>query len=104
MSKNLVGIKKGDSNIKIVSTLQHRELLDANTTVMYNLDTNHALPESYNGLGYMNLISMIFEIQILLHDFKKEQSKKPADINLLFIEEPEAHTHPQMQYIFIEKY
>ncbi len=100
--KQFGGIKKDDSNIKIVSTLQHRELLDANTTVMYDLDESHALPESYNGLGYMNLISMIFEIKILLHDFQKEQSTKPADINLLFIEEPEAHTHPQMQYIFIE--
>jgi len=38
----------------------------------------------------------------LIHEFKKELSEKPADINLLFIEEPEAHTHPQMQYIFIE--
>jgi len=100
--KQFGGIKSGDSTIKIISTLQHRELLDGNTTVMYSINNNHNLPENYNGLGYMNLISMIFEIKILLHEFKKELSEKPADINLLFIEEPEAHTHPQMQYIFIE--
>jgi len=96
------GVKLDDSIIKIISTLQHKELLDSNTTVMYSLDKSHELPESYNGLGYMNLISMIFEIKILLNEFKRELSAKPADINLLFIEEPEAHTHPQMQYIFIE--
>ena len=96
------GIKLDDSIIKIISTLQHKELLDSNTTVMYSLDEAHELPESYNGLGYMNLISMIFEIKILLNEFKRELSEKPSDINLLFIEEPEAHTHPQMQYIFIE--
>ena len=100
--KQFGGIRHGDSNIKIVSTLQHKELLDGNTTVMYDINATHDLPESYNGLGYMNLISMIFEIKILLHEFKKELSEKPADINLLFIEEPEAHTHPQMQYVFIE--
>lgn len=100
--ENLGGMKKGDSTIKIISTLQHKELLNGNTTVMYNINDTHNLPESYNGLGYMNLISMIFEIKILINEFKREQSEKPADINLLFIEEPEAHTHPQMQYIFIE--
>lgn len=100
--KQFGGIRDGESIIKIVSTLQHRELLEGNTTVMYNINDTHDLPESYNGLGYMNLISMIFEIKILLHEFKRELSKKPADINLFFIEEPEAHTHPQMQYVFIE--
>ncbi|WP_254433878.1 ATP-dependent endonuclease, partial [Acinetobacter sp. Marseille-Q1618] len=95
------GIKGQDANISIVSTLQHRGLLDGNTTVVYSHDDHH-LPENYNGLGHMNLISMIFEIEILIQGFKKDKDTKPADINLLFIEEPEAHTHPQMQYIFIK--
>ncbi|MEO7486967.1 MAG: ATP-dependent endonuclease [Ferruginibacter sp.] len=100
--KSFGGIKPNDSDIEIISTLQHRELLDGNTTVVYRHDGDNQLPENYNGLGYMNLISMIFEIEILVHEFKREKDKKPADINLLFIEEPEAHTHPQMQYIFIK--
>ncbi|MBW1650270.1 MAG: ATP-dependent endonuclease [Deltaproteobacteria bacterium] len=99
--KDFGGIKPDDTKIKITSTLQHKELLEGNTTVMYEHDDKHDLPESYNGLGYMNLISMIFEIEILLNEFKKKKDEKPADINILFIEEPEAHTHPQMQYIFI---
>lgn len=96
------GIKTGESEIEIISNLQHRELLKGNTTVVYKHDNNNKLPEHYNGLGYMNLICMIFEIEILIQEFKREKEKKPADINLLFIEEPEAHTHPQMQYVFIK--
>lgn len=96
------GIKPNESEIEIISNLQHRELLKGNTTVVYKHDDNNKLPEHYNGLGYMNLICMIFEIEILIQEFKREKEKKPADINLLFIEEPEAHTHPQMQYVFIK--
>ncbi len=99
--KDFGGIKLNDSDIAIISTLQHRELLEGNTTVVYAHD-NHQLPEHYNGLGYMNLISMIFEIEILVQEFKRDKERKPADINLLIIEEPEAHTHPQMQYVFIK--
>ena len=99
--KTFGGIKKDDSIIEIISTLQHRELLEGNTTVMYTHNES-SLPEHYNGLGYMNLISMIFEIEILIQDFKNSKDEKPSDINLLFIEEPEAHTHPQMQYVFIK--
>ncbi|WP_314280542.1 ATP-dependent endonuclease [Capnocytophaga leadbetteri] len=99
--KKFGGIKLNETNIDIISTLQHKELLEGNTTVFYNRGNNR-LPENYNGLGYMNLINMIFEIEIKIQELKKSKEEKPSDINLLFIEEPEAHTHPQMQYVFIK--
>lgn len=95
------GINPNDTDLKIASTLQHRDLLEGNTTVMYS-QQDHDLPEHYNGLGYMNLISMIFEIEMLMSKLRRSVKEKPAAINLLFIEEPEAHTHPQMQYVFIK--
>ncbi|RNA62907.1 ATP-dependent endonuclease [Chryseobacterium nematophagum] len=96
------GIRKNESIIKVISTLQRKELLKGNTTVTYKHSNDSEFPEHYNGLGYMNLISMIFEIEILVSEFKRGKDENPADINLLFIEEPEAHTHPQMQYVFIK--
>lgn len=95
------GISLSETSLTIASTLQHRELLDGNTTVLYRHET-HNLPEHFNGLGYMNLISMIFEIDLLMTSFRKAITERPAALNLLFIEEPEAHTHPQMQYVFIK--
>lgn len=101
--KKFGGIRKDETVVKIISTLSQQQLLKGNTTVVYE-NNNHQMPESYNGLGYLNLISMIMEIEIYLGDFLKrdDESKSPADINILFIEEPEAHTHPQLQYIFIK--
>lgn len=98
------GIVKGESIINIISTLQHRDLLTSNTTVIYDHDEESSLPENYNGLGYLNLISMIFDVELLISDFRRNNhiNEEPADINLLFVEEPEAHTHPQMQYVFIK--
>lgn len=92
-------LKKDELNIKIKSLLQQSSILKGNTTVFYNYKEQSNLPENYNGLGYLNLISIIFDIEIIINDFCKEG--KSSDINLLFIEEPEAHTHPQMQYVFI---
>lgn len=97
------GIKRNETVVKIISTLSQQQLLKGNTTVVYEAN-NYQLPENYNGLGYLNLINIIFEIETILSEFRydNDDTIAPADINLLFIEEPEAHTHPQMQYIFIK--
>lgn len=99
--KRFGGMSKDETVIKIISSLRHRELLKGNTTVVYQQEDS-VLPESYNGLGYMNLISMIFDIDLIIKKMQRSKERKPADINILFIEEPEAHTHPQMQYVFIK--
>ena len=101
--KKFGGVRENETVVKIISTLSQQQLLKGNTTVVYD-NNSHQLPESYNGLGYLNLISIIMEIEIYLGDFlrKNDETKRPADINLLFIEEPEAHTHPQLQYVFIK--
>lgn len=89
-----------DMEIEILSTIQEKDLLKDNTTLFYNKDSMY-LPESYNGLGYLNLIGMIFEIEAIATEFE-EKNLSSKGLNLLFIEEPEAHTHPQLQYIFIK--
>ncbi len=97
------GIKERENELKVVSQIQISKLLKDNTTVVYNENENF-LPEHFNGLGYLNLFSIIMKIETLLTDFRKENKENeiPSDINLLFIEEPEAHTHPQMQSVFIK--
>lgn len=97
------GVKENETIIKIISTLGQRELIKDNTTMIYRSE-DHDLPENYNGLGYLNLISIIIQIETIMAEFRcdNEKEKNPADINIMFIEEPEAHTHPQLQYIFIK--
>lgn len=100
------GMNKDESLIKVVSTLQGKNILKENTSVVYEYAKSF-LPEDYNGLGYLNLFSIIFDLEIKFREFRKErefiEDQIPADINILFIEEPEAHTHPQMQHVFIKK-
>ena len=83
--------------LNVVSNIQAKMLFDNSSQVIYGhgSDGNH-LPEQFNGLGYVNILYLLLQIEIKKEEFKS----KGQDINLLFIEEPEAHTHPQMQYIF----
>ena len=96
--KKFGGIVKDESKISIESTLQHRDLLKGNTTVMY-AHGDHTFPEYNNGLGYMNLISIIFEIEILIQEFKRTKSEIPADIKS-FIYRRTRSTHSSTNAIY----
>lgn len=94
---------KGEAKLSVKSMLSASTLIKENANVVYSKESEF-LPEEYNGLGYMNLFAMIFYINIQIDEFRKitKSNQVPSDINLLYIEEPEAHTHPQMQYVFIK--
>ncbi|MDA8349356.1 MAG: AAA family ATPase [Pseudomonadota bacterium] len=68
------------------------------------------LPENNNGLGYQNLISMIFRLLSFRDSWMrvgKAASVNPAaaiePLHLVLVEEPEAHLHAQVQQVFINK-
>jgi putative ATP-dependent endonuclease of OLD family len=86
------------TELRVVSDLESKEIISNHSKIVYGLE-DESLPEHLNGLGYMNILYLLLQLEIK-KEFFIEESK---DINLLFVEEPEAHTHPQMQTIFIEK-
>ncbi|MEZ9745284.1 AAA family ATPase [Vibrio splendidus] len=70
--------------------------------IKYNfMDGEDYIPEDQFGLGYINLLNIIGEIIHFVDSY--EEKSHFSRINLLFIEEPEAFMHPQMQEFFIKR-
>lgn len=60
------------------------------------------LPDKYNGLGFKNLIYMVVELLDLNAQWLGTEERRPP-LHLVFVEEPEAHMHAQLQQVFVSK-
>jgi len=113
-----LGYPGGLNNPKLSIATQIKPVdgLDHPAAVQYDVsgDTSGVkLPESYNGLGFQNLISMVFQLMRFRDDWMqvgkfKSQVVTPDDrgiepLQLVLIEEPEAHLHVQVQQVFMAR-
>lgn len=109
-----------DPKIQISSKVNSLEGLNHDAAIQFNVlrdetnpnDISLCLPEKYNGLGYQNLISMIFNLIRFRDEWmrigkagKRSDSNKNfiEPLHIVLIEEPEAHLHAQVQQVFIKK-
>jgi len=111
-----------DPRLVVSTEFRPVEGLNHQSAVQYELSTakestgpSYRLPEQCNGLGYQNLISMVFRL-IGFRDawMKVGKAASEADessdrgtglppLHLVLLEEPEAHLHVQVQQVFIRK-
>lgn len=108
-----------DPRPRIATRVRPVDGLDHHASVTFEVDvvkTDGAvepivrLPEDNNGLGYQNLISMIFRLMAFRDAWMRVGKAKYAvdasefePLQLVLIEEPEAHLHAQVQQVFIKK-
>jgi putative ATP-dependent endonuclease of the OLD family len=90
-SRNFLGL----SELQVISNIQAQNLIENSSQVIYG-ERESYLQEQYSGLGYLNILYLLLQIEVRRETFAETK----APLNLLIIEEPEAHTHPQMQYVF----
>lgn len=90
-----------DRELEIVSSLSAETALQGSTELQY-LDPSlgHRLPESYNGLGFKNLLYIAFQICHYHRQWMSTEKSRPL-CHVVFVEEPEVHLHAQVQQTFI---
>ena len=96
-----------ESKIDAMEALKHESAIQYEVPHDNTIKEIYHLPEQYNGLGYQNLISMIFKLITFRDEWIKPSMRNKEDkiepIHLVLIEEPEAHLHVQVQQVFIKE-
>ena len=99
-----------DPEISIESNLDERTAFEHNASLHYRIHNGSEslqLPERFNGLGYQNLISIAFRLMSFrdsrLRTGVTKGDDKIVPLHLVLVEEPEAHLHPQVQQVIINK-
>jgi len=91
-----------DRTLRLVSDLKAEEVLRGNTELFYvDEELKHDLPESYNGLGFKNLVFMAIQVSDFLSQWIRTETDRPL-CQLIITEEPEVHLHAQVQQTFIK--
>lgn len=98
---------KIESKINAIEALKHESAIQYEVPHDDKIKNIYHLPEQYNGLGYQNLISMIFKLITFRDEWinlnMRDEGDKIEPIHLVLIEEPEAHLHMQVQQVFIKE-
>jgi predicted ATP-dependent endonuclease of OLD family len=109
-----------DPQITLTSKLNPVDGLNHDSAVQFNVTnpdikqglSTLSLPEKYNGLGYQNLVSMVFKLIRFRDEWMRKGKAGKTNgstenyiepLHLVLIEEPEAHLHAQVQQVFIKK-
>ena len=108
-----------DPKLRMATRLRTVDGLDHEAAVSFEIDdvgkkdddaSALRLPEGHNGLGYQNLISMVFRLMSFRDAWMRVGKAGNGDIqarieplHLVLVEEPEAHLHVQVQQVFIKK-
>jgi predicted ATP-dependent endonuclease of OLD family len=107
-------------NVIVKTLMQLTDGLKHNSVLRYQVgdisgddsDLLLELPEGLNGLGYQNLVLMIFNLMSFRDARRKtgkagilESGEDPEvkPLHLVLVEEPEAHLHAQVQQVFINQ-